>query len=111
MKQQTIALKTLAMKARVYNKIRIFLYKQLLEKIPDQSKIDFFNEIFEMNRATHWELIDYKRKRKDQKKLKEKRLAAPPTKSMKKKLRRYYEETTKKVPQEVRKEAEEKGLI
>jgi len=111
MKQKNIALKTLAMKARVYNKIRTFLYKQLLDKIPDQSKIDFFNELFEMNRQTHCELRDYKRKRKDQKKLMLERMAAPPTKSMKKKLRQYYEKTVKKVPQEIRKEAEEKGLI
>lgn len=110
MKQTSVALKTLAMKARVYNKIRTFLYKHHLERIPDQSKLQFFDEIFEMNRQTHWELIDYKRKRKAAKELKEKRQAAPPTKSMKKKLRQYYDEKSKKVPQEIRKEAEEKGL-
>lgn len=110
MRQTSVALKTLAMKARVYNKIRTFLYKQRLENIPEKSKTEFFDEIFQMNQQTHWELIDYKRKRKAQEKLKQKRLAAPPTKSMKKKLKQYYEETVKKVPKEVRKEAEEKGL-
>lgn len=79
-------LKTLAMKARVYNKIRKFLYKQRLDKIPSESKVEFFDEIFALNHATHWELINYKRKRKAKSELLKKRLASPQTKSMKKKL-------------------------
>lgn len=86
MKQTNIALKTLAMKARVYNKIRTFLYKQRLENIKDKTKIEFFDEIFQMNHETHWELISYKRKRQDAAELVKKRLNSPQTKSMKKKL-------------------------
>lgn len=86
MKQTNTALKTLAMKARVYNKIRTFLYKQRLENIKPQSKIDFFDQIFQMNHETHWELIAYKKKREDKAALLKQRQAAPLTKSMKKKL-------------------------
>lgn len=68
-------LKTLAMKARVYNKIRTFLYKQHLDKIPQKTKIEFFDEIFKMNHETHWELIAYKKKRKRKAKLHAERVA------------------------------------
>lgn len=63
MKQEKVALKTLAIKARVYNRVRTFLFKQQLEKIPDQTKIDFFNELFLLNHDAHWELVAYKEKR------------------------------------------------
>lgn len=74
------------MKARVYNKIRTFLYKKQLDKITDKEKIEFFDEIYKENIITHWELINYKRKRQDKKELLQTRLAAPQTKSMMKKL-------------------------
>lgn len=81
-------LKTMAMKARVYNKIRTFLYKKQLDKITDKEKIEFFDEIYKENIITHWELINYKRKRQDKKELLQIRLAAPQTKTMQKKLSR-----------------------
>lgn len=74
------------MKARVYNKIRTFLYKKQLDKITDKEKIEFFDEIYKENIITHWELINYKRKRQDKKELLQTRLTAPQTKSMMKKL-------------------------
>lgn len=63
MKQINIALKTLAMKARVYNYIRKTLYKKKLEQISDKEKIEIFDKIFAMNFETHWELNAYKNKR------------------------------------------------
>jgi hypothetical protein len=62
-KDKIIAFKTMAMKARVYNYIRKTLYKKKLEEINIQEKEAIFNEIFSMNRATHWELKFYKGKR------------------------------------------------
>lgn len=62
------------MKARVYNKIRTFLYKKQLDKITDKEKIEFFDEIYKENIITHWELINYKRKRQDKKVLYEERV-------------------------------------
>lgn len=77
MKQINTALKTLAMKARVYNYIRTTLYKYKgnIAKISDKEKIEIFDTIFGMNNATHWELLAYKEKRKDAKKLYEARVA------------------------------------
>lgn len=63
------------MKARVYNHIRRFLYKQNLDKISPASKIQFFDEIFNMNHKTHWELKDYKWKRKQKDNLYKERVA------------------------------------
>lgn len=62
-KDKRIALKTLAMKARVYNYIRKTLYKRKLEDISIDDKVTIFNEIFGMNKITHWELKFYKGKR------------------------------------------------
>lgn len=59
----SVALKTMAMKARVYNKIRTSLYKKRLEDISKEEKIRMFDEIFIMNHETHWELNNYKQKR------------------------------------------------
>jgi hypothetical protein len=58
-----ISLKTLAIKARVYNYIRQTLYKKRLEDFTDQQKIEFFNEVWMQNRAAHRELHNYKIKR------------------------------------------------
>lgn len=64
MKKETkIALKTMAMKARVYNYIRTELYKKKLEQITPAEKQRIFDEIFARNKATHWELNFYKDKR------------------------------------------------
>ena len=86
MKQTNTALKTLAMKARVYNQIRKDLYKKRLDQIKDKEKIEFFDKVFQLNHETHWELIAYARKRQDAAKLLKERQAAPQTKSMRKKL-------------------------
>lgn len=82
----SVELKTLAMKARTYNKIRKALYKKRLEGFTVDEKVKFFNEIFEENHITHWELINYKQKRRDKRDLLERRKASPQTKSMIKKL-------------------------
>ena len=63
-KDKKVAFKTLAMKARVYNYIRTELYKRKLEDISIENKVGFFDEIFQMNKETHWELNFYKDKRK-----------------------------------------------
>lgn len=63
MKQQQIALKTLAMKARVANFIRKELFKEKLENISKDEKIAFFDKVFEMNDLMHRELRAYKWKR------------------------------------------------
>lgn len=63
MKQQKIALKTLAMKARVANFIRKELYKEKLENISKDEKIAFFDKVFEMNLTMHNDLRAYKWKR------------------------------------------------
>jgi hypothetical protein len=64
MKKETkVALKTLAMKARVYNYIRKELYKKKIEDISAEEKIILFDTIFAMNKESHWELNFYKEKR------------------------------------------------
>jgi hypothetical protein len=74
MKQIRIALKTLAIKARVYNQIRQAFFKgrmrrwqqeETLKSFTPEDKIKFFDELFAMNWEAHWELNDYKRKRQD----------------------------------------------
>lgn len=70
----SVALKTLAMKARVYNKIRVTFYKRKIESFSLEEKQKMFDEIFGLNLQTHWELINYKQKRKDAKTLYEARV-------------------------------------
>lgn len=60
-------LKTLAMKARLANKIRKTLYKRKLDQISDNEKVAIFNDIYAENHLMHWELISYKQKRKKKK--------------------------------------------
>jgi len=57
------------MKARVYNRIRTLLYKKQIDKISLEEKVKMFDEIFGLNLETHWELNNYKQKRKDQRAL------------------------------------------
>lgn len=64
MKQINTALKTMGIKARVYNQIRKDLYKLRLENITPQQKHLFFDQWFSLNQAAHNELNDYKAKRK-----------------------------------------------
>jgi len=75
MKNQGKALTTLAIKARVYNKVRKFLYKRPLEEtivtrnnglqvLTDKEKIAFFDELYKENAAAHSELNSLKSKRK-----------------------------------------------
>ena len=63
MKQHSIALKTMAIKARVYNQIRTDLYKKHNDSLSKEQKIEFFDKWFTLNHNAHWELVDYKRKR------------------------------------------------
>lgn len=53
------------MKARVYNRIRTLLYKKQIDKISPEEKVKMFDEIFGLNLQTHWELINYKQKRRN----------------------------------------------
>ncbi len=73
-KETNIALKTLAIKARVYNQIRIGLFNKVLEATPlsrfkkmevltDEKKLELFNKWFELNKEAHIELNNYKKKR------------------------------------------------
>lgn len=62
-KEQKIALKTMAMKARVANFIRKELYKTRLDQISTLEKIAMFDKIFQMNHEMHYELKAYKWKR------------------------------------------------
>ena len=61
--EQRIALKTMAMKAKVANYIRKSLYKKRLEQISSTDKITIFDTIFQMNHEMHYELKAYKQKR------------------------------------------------
>lgn len=60
----SVALKTLAMKARVYNQIRKNFYKKPITSFSPEEKIKMFDKIFGLNLETHWELNNYKHKRK-----------------------------------------------
>lgn len=62
--EHSIAFKTLAMKARLANYIRKTLYKRKVDAIPDIDKVEIFNQIHALNLLMHWELMDYKSKRK-----------------------------------------------
>lgn len=80
MNSDKIALKTMAIKARVYNEIRKDLFHKLLEEnfyskykkyevlkyevLKDEDKIKLFNKWFELNKEAHRELDAYKSKRK-----------------------------------------------
>ena len=68
------ALKTMAIKARVYNQIRTDLYKKYLEEttttkyfkyevLTDEEKLKLFDKWFKLNKEAHQELNTYKRKR------------------------------------------------
>jgi hypothetical protein len=66
--QYKVALKTMAIKARLANKIRTTLYDKGVytsPKIPltDSDKIAFFDSILVDARKMHWELKVYKMKR------------------------------------------------
>ena len=89
MKQNKIALKTLGIKARVYNHIRKVLYKKRWEDIKTNERDQILKEIFDLNHQAHWELLNYKAKRQNKKALLEKRLASAQTKSMMKKLKKF----------------------
>lgn len=54
----------------------------------NDEKLEIFDEIFNMNHEIHWELNNYKTKRKDKRELLQKRLNSPQTKSMLKKIKK-----------------------
>lgn len=53
----------------------------------NDEKLEIFDEIFNINHEMHWELNNYKTKRKDKRELLQKRLDSPQTKSMLKKVK------------------------
>lgn len=55
--------KTMAIKARMANAIRVALYKKPID-ISDKEKLALFEQIYNLNRDMHWELLAYKSKRK-----------------------------------------------
>lgn len=78
MKQQTIASKTMAMKARVFNELRTALYGQIkyrnrhigikykqITELSDEEKIEIYDRMLLSLLESHWELNDYKAKRKE----------------------------------------------
>ena len=64
-KVTSVSLKTLAIKARVYNQIRTDLYNKKLETISESEKDSLFEKWFGLNKEAHNELNDYKSKRKN----------------------------------------------
>jgi len=73
MRNDKVALKTLAIKARVANHLRKTLYKQKIENISNEQKVQYFDEWFKINHEMHWELNAYKDKRKAKRKVEEER--------------------------------------
>lgn len=65
---------TLAIKARLANKVRTLLYKKPID-ISDKEKLELFQQIYDLNRDVHWELVDYKRKRRRKARIQAERLA------------------------------------
>lgn len=64
---------TLAIKAKVYNKIRTFLYKKNLERFTILDKAMFFDVLFKDNTETHKLLNNYKSDRKYKAKIRKER--------------------------------------
>lgn len=64
MKTTQISLKTMGIKARVTNVIRVDIYNKRLDRINDTEKIEFFNKWFSLTKEAHNELNNYKAKRK-----------------------------------------------
>lgn len=64
-KEKQVALKTMAMKAKVANFIRTTLYKKRIDQISVVEKTMIFDTIFKMNTEMHNELNAYKQKRQD----------------------------------------------
>jgi len=90
---------TLAIKARLANKLRTQVYQHTKGKhaIPQSMKITLFDEWILDIWAMHIELNNYKDKRKEKAKLLKQRLLAPKTKSMQKKLRTKKERKLLKI--------------
>jgi len=85
-KNNNIASKTMAIKARVYNQIRTDLYKKQLEEnyktkyqketvITPKEKVELFDKWFSLNSLAHQELNAYKAKRKWKREIYEARVA------------------------------------
>lgn len=86
MKQNKVALKTMAIKARIANYTRKTFYKKRWENLKEVEKEQILKEIFDLNHKMHYELKSFKLKRQAKAELYQKRLKAPQTKSMRKKL-------------------------
>ena len=66
--------------------MRTKLYKKKSDNLSNSEKALLLDEILALNHQVHWELMDYKEKRKERAQLLKTRLASPQTKTMKKKL-------------------------
>lgn len=64
MKNINVSLKTMGIKARVTNVIRVDIYDKRLDRINDTEKIELFNKWFLLTKEAHTELNNYKAKRK-----------------------------------------------
>lgn len=64
MKNINVSLKTMGIKARVTNVIRVDIYNKKLDRINDKEKIELFNKWFSLTKEAHIELNNYKAKRK-----------------------------------------------
>jgi hypothetical protein len=62
-KEFKVALKTLAIKARVFNVFRVKFFNKKLEEFTEKEKVEVFNELFSQVKEAHNELNNYKRKR------------------------------------------------
>lgn len=97
MKQNKIAMKTMAIKARVANFLRTELYNysdnewaikynNKLKDIKSINKEEFFNKLYPLVQEMHSELNNYKKKRRYKNFIYQNRINSPQTKSSIKKL-------------------------
>jgi len=89
----------MGIKCRVYNKVRKALYKKRLEDFTPTEKEAFFDQLFADNHEAHWELINYKDKRRKKAILETERRRRQPEKENKRKERvlRIYENVCERV--------------
>lgn len=97
----SVANKTMAIKARVYNIIRTDLYKKIIKEttytkyrkikaLTDKDKLELFEKWFLLNQEAHKELNNYKEKRKYKSKIQKERVARG-VKPKRKTSKREYE--------------------
>lgn len=89
----------MGIKCRVYNKVRKALYKKRLEDFSPAEKEAFFNQLFADNHEAHWELVNYKDKRRKKAQVEAERQRRHPEKENKRRERaiRIYENVCERV--------------